>query len=442
MQESTTTKAAWPKPAVAWFTVGVLVLAFIFNIADRIIIALLVEPIKADLDLTDKDMGFVMGPAFALFYAAMGLPIGRAVDKYSRKTIVGIGIFLWSVMTALCGLAQSFFQLFMARVGVAVGEATLSPAAYSMIADSFPKDKLGRALGVYQSGAFLGVGIALIFGGLTIQFASTADDFSLPLIGVLAPWQLAFIVVGLPGVLVAGLMFMVREPIRQGIAAAAAEDISIWQAFGFVFSRWRVYLMHYIGFGLLGVPMALLATWVPPYWMRVVGFTPPETGLTLGLIVLVCSPIGVISGGILADKLLKSGYKDAPLRVGVMAALFMVPVSLLATSVTDKTTVMVMSALFAFGSSISMGLAPTALQLVTPNRLRGQVGAAWMLFLNIVTACIGVYGIGWINDSIFADPMRVGESLVWVNTGCVLLGGFLLWITWKHFRQAVDEQSV
>ena len=141
--------------------------------------------------------------------------------------------------------------------------------------------------------------------------------------------------------------------------------------------------------------------------MRVVGLSPPETGLKLGLIVLICSPVGVIAGGVLADKMLQSGRKDAPLRVGIMAALFMIPVSLLATTLTDRTAVLVFACLFAFGASISMGLAPTALQLVTPNRLRGQIGAAWMLFLNIVTACVGVWGIGWINDSWLNDPMRV-----------------------------------
>ena len=176
MPETSSTQLSWPKPAVAWFGVGVLVFAFIFSIADRIIISLLVDPIKLDLELSDSDMGLMMGPAFALFYALMGLPIGRMVDRRSRTMIVGTGIFLWSIMTALCGMARSFWELFLARVGVGVGEATLSPAAYSMIADSFPKEKLGRALGVYQSGAFFGVGFALIFGGLAIQFAKGAES--------------------------------------------------------------------------------------------------------------------------------------------------------------------------------------------------------------------------------------------------------------------------
>ncbi|HJP05036.1 MAG: MFS transporter [Chromatiales bacterium] len=442
MPETSSTQLSWPKPAVAWFGVGVLVFAFIFSIADRIIISLLVDPIKLDLELSDSDMGLMMGPAFALFYALMGLPIGRMVDRRSRTMIVGTGIFLWSIMTALCGMARSFWELFLARVGVGVGEATLSPAAYSMIADSFPKEKLGRALGVYQSGAFFGVGFALIFGGLAIQFAKGAESIALPMIGSVKPWQLAFIAVGLPGVIVAALMFLVKEPIRQGIASAAEDEISLGQAVRFAFKRWRVFIAHYSGFALLALPMTTLATWVPAYFIRVVGFTPPETGFQLGLIVLVCSPIGVIAGGWFADTLFKKGHTDAALRVAVMAAAFMVPVSALATTFSDKTLVLILACPFAFGASISMGLAPTALQLVTPNRLRGQIGAAWMLFLNIITATLGPWAVGIINDAVFGDPLAVGQSIAAVNVFSVTLGGLILWATWKPFRLAVEQQSV
>ncbi len=436
----------WPRPAVAWFGVGVLVLAFIFSIADRIIISLLVDPIKADLGLSDTDMGLMMGLAFAIFYALMGLPIGRMADKYSRRTIIGCGIFLWSIMTAVCGLTRSFWELFLARVGVGVGEATLSPAAYSMIADYFPREKLGRALGVYQSGAFFGVGLALIFGGLAIQFASTADDISLPLVGVIAPWQLAFIAVGLPGVLVAALMFLVKEPVRQGLRQgllpAQSDEISLGEAVGFAWTRRRVFLAHYTGFALLALPMTTLATWVPAYFMRVVGLTPPETGLKLGLIVLVFSPIGVIGGGWLADSLFKKGRTDAPLRVALMAAAFMVPCSLLATTIKDPGLALLLIAPFAFGASISMGLAPTALQLITPNRLRAQISAAWMLFLNIITAGLGPTAVGWINDAVFGDPLAVGLSIAAVNTVSVALGGLILFATLKPFRLAVEQQNV
>jgi MFS family permease len=340
-------------------------------------------------------------------------------------------------MTALCGLARSFLELFLARVGVGVGQATLSPAAYSMIADYFPREKLGRALGVYQSGAFFGVGLALIFGGLAIRFAATADDVSLPLIGTIAPWQLAFIAVGLPGVLVAAVMFLVREPVRQGVSVTDT-DTTLGQAFAFVWQRRRVFLAHYTGFALLALPMTTLATWVPAYFMRVVGLSPPETGLQLGLIVLVFSPIGVVSGGWFADALLRRGFRDAPLRVAVFAAALMVPLSMLATTLREPGLALLIAAPFAFGASISMGLAPTALQLVTPNRLRAQVSAAWMLFLNIITAGLGPTAVGWINDAVFGDPMAVGLSIAVVNTLSVVVGGLLLWLTWSPFRSAVE----
>lgn len=428
---------ARPSSAVAWFGVGVLVLAFISSIADRIIIALLVDPIKADLSLSDTQMGFMMGLAFAIFYALMGLPIGRFADQYSRRLIIGCGIFLWSIMTAFCGLARNFTELFLARVGVGVGQATLSPAAYSMIADYFPKDKLGRALGVYQSGAFFGIGLALMFGGLAIRFAATADEISLPLIGSVAGWQLAFIAVGLPGILIAAMMFLVKEPARQGLNLAAASGITLGEAIAWAWARKRVFLAHYTGFALLALPMTTLATWVPTYFMRVVGLTPPETGLKLGLIVFICAPVGVITGGWLADTLFRGGRTDAALRVAVLAAAIMTPLSVLATTVADPFWALALVAPFAFGASISMGLAPTALQLVTPNRLRAQVSAAWMLFLNIITAGLGPTAVGWINDAVFGDPLAVGQSIAVVNTLSVAVGGILLFSTWKPFREAV-----
>jgi len=187
--------------------------------------------------------------------------------------------------------------------------------------------------------------------------------------------------------------------------------------------------------------MTTLATWVPAYFMRVVGLSPPETGLKLGLIVLIFSPVGVISGGWLADALFKKGYKDATLRVAVATAVFMVPMSIFATTVSSPGLALLLACPFAFGASISMGLAPAALQLVTPNRLRAQISAAWMLFLNLITAGLGPTAVGWITEEVFQDPMSVGQSIASVNTVAVLLGGLILWLTWKPFRAAVAQQE-
>ncbi len=219
-----------PSSLSAWYAVIILLLAYVLSFVDRIIMSLLVIPIQKDLGISDTQMGLLMGLAFAIFYTVVGIPIARLSDAKSRKIIVSIGIFLWSIMTAVCGLARSFIELFLARVGVGVGEATLSPAAYSMIADYFPEEKLGKAIAVYQSGALFGSGIAFIIGGAIVGLIVNSNATSLPFLGELQPWQLAFIIVGLPGVLMALVMLTVKEPKRTGIKEDLGETVSIKDA--------------------------------------------------------------------------------------------------------------------------------------------------------------------------------------------------------------------
>nr|MCS5654047.1 MFS transporter [Candidatus Neomarinimicrobiota bacterium] len=235
----------------SWYAVIILLLAYVLSFVDRIIMSLLVIPIQSDLGISDTQMGLLMGLAFAIFYVAIGIPIAKLSDEKSRRIIVSIGIFLWSLMTAACGLAKSFSHLFFARIGVGVGEATLSPAAYSMIADYFSENKLGRAIAVYQSGALFGGGLAFIIGGIVVNYAVNADSITLPIIGVLQPWQIAFIVVGLPGVLMALVMLTVKEPKRTGMKEEFGKSVSIRDTVSFVVTNWRVYMAVFVGFGML-----------------------------------------------------------------------------------------------------------------------------------------------------------------------------------------------
>ena len=158
-----------PSPAYAWYTVPLCLMAYILSFVDRQIIALLVEPIQAELELSDTQFSLLSGFAFAIFYALMGWPIARWADVGPRPLIISAGIIAWSVATAVCGLARNFWQLFIARMAVGVGEAALSPTAYSIITDSFPKSKLGVALGIYSTGVFLGSGLAFLVGGAVIE---------------------------------------------------------------------------------------------------------------------------------------------------------------------------------------------------------------------------------------------------------------------------------
>ncbi len=206
---------AFPKPATAWTLTILLTLSYIVSFIDRQLLGLLVSPIKADLGISDLKMGLLLGLAFSLFYVTLGVPIGWLADRVNRRNLVIAGITLWCIMTAACGLSKSYGQLFLARVGVGVGEATLSPCALSLISDSFPPERRARAIGVYSIGVSVGGGLAYLLGGALVQAVADAPPIDWPVLGEIRPWQSAFIIIGLAGLVVALLLTMVPEPARH-----------------------------------------------------------------------------------------------------------------------------------------------------------------------------------------------------------------------------------
>jgi MFS family permease len=422
----------------AWYAVAVLVLAFVFSFIDRIVIALLVEPIKADLGISDFDIGLLQGFAFALFYALLGIPIGRLSDRISRRGIIATGIAIWSLMTAACGLARSFFGLFLARVGVGVGEATLSPAAYSMISDYFPREKLGRALGVYQSGAMLGAGIAFLVGGAAVQLLSAHDGQLLPVLGAVRMWQLAFFAVGLPGLLIALLMLTVKEPVRQGRASGAASGIPLRAVLAYIGSHRGLFLAHFTGFALLVVPITTVLAWAPTYLSRVLGFARAESGFVLGMMLLILSPAAVYFGGWLIDYLQKRGHADAPFRVSIGAALAIIPLSVFATTGRDPMLALWLIGPLIFCACISQAAAPTVIQVMVPNEMRAQISAVWMLCMNLISTIMGPTMVGFITVYVLTDDMAVGTSIAIVNVLSAPVAALILWTGLKFFRRAAD----
>jgi MFS family permease len=422
----------------AWYAVAVLVLAFVFSFIDRIVIALLVEPIKADLGISDFDIGLLQGFAFAIFYALLGIPIGRLSDRISRRGIIATGIAVWSLMTAACGLARSFFGLFLARVGVGVGEATLSPAAYSMISDYFPREKLGRALGVYQSGAMLGAGIAFLVGGAAVQLLSAYDGQVLPVLGPVRMWQLAFFAVGLPGLLIALLMLTVKEPVRRGRASGAASGIPLRAVLAYIGSHRGLFVAHFTGFALLVVPITTVLAWAPTYLSRVLGFARAESGFVLGMMLLILSPAAVYFGGWLIDHLQKRGHADAPFRVGIGAALAIIPLSLFATTGRDPVLALWLIGPLIFCACISQAAAPTVIQIMVPNEMRAQISAVWMLCMNLISTIVGPTMVGFITVYVLTDDMAVGTSIAIVNVLSAPVAALILWTGLKFFRRAAD----
>jgi MFS family permease len=246
-------ESKYPKPAYAWYVVSLICVGYVFAFMDRIIVGLLTTSIQRDLMLTDTQMGVLQGIAFALFYTLFGIPIGWLVDRWHRKTILGIGMVVWSVTTAACGYATSFWTMFLARVGVGIGEATLNPCASSMIGDYFPPRTRAKAFGVYVMGTAIGTGITYLGGGLLLQYLAQFQVIDLGILGEHKYWEAMFVFVGLAGLIPAVIfMLTVQEPERKDLGAkekgkASMEEIKaffVWLACGKI-ERARLHRRHH-----------------------------------------------------------------------------------------------------------------------------------------------------------------------------------------------------
>jgi MFS family permease len=397
----------------AWYATFVLMLAYTLSYVDRQILSLLVEPIKQDFGVTDTQIGLLQGAAFAIFYTLAGIPMGRWADRGDRRKIIAWGIAFWSVATALCGLTKNYWQLFVARIGVGVGEAALGPAAYSMLADYFPPERRGRALGFYSMGVYLGIGLAMIIGAQVVTALADDPPIVVPGIGELGAWHLTFLIVGLPGVLLALWAWTLREPPRRG-AGAAAPPVPIRDALAFLRAHRATFTAHFAGFSLLTLTFNAVVFWMPPYLMRVHGLTAGEFGVTLGLILAIGGAIGIFAGGAFADALRRRGAQDAELWSGIVGALLLWPFGVYAAQAPSPDAALVAFAGFMVFASFPFAAAAAALQNVTPNRLRGQVSAVYLFVVNLAGIGLGSFLTGFVNDHVFGDPARVGDSIAWI----------------------------
>lgn len=347
----------WPAPRQAWYTVFIFALTLMINFLDRGIITLLVPPIKADLGLSDFQLSIVMGFAFVLFYLFMGLPIARLADVGTRRTIIGVGIALWSAATALCGLAQNFWQLFICRMGTGVGEACNGPATFSMLADLFPREKLPRAIAVLNFGFMAGTGLSLIIGGAAIHLLSNMPPLHVPAIGLLKSWQLTFIFVGLPG-LVAGTV--------------------------------------------------ILAVW----------------------------PSGAMFGSWLAERWQKQGHDDANLRIVICAIVLLIPGQVLLPLMPRAEFAVAISAIDGFIAAWVLGPQNAAIQIVTPNEMRGQVTALMLFIFNVIGFGMGPTAVATLTDYVFGEAhLRYALSTTAIVLGP--LAGLSVWWGLEAYGRSV-----
>jgi len=429
-----------PSRTYAWYTVVLLTLVYVVSFVDRYILGLLVEPIKADMGLTDTQIGLLLGPAFAVFYATMGMPLGWLADRAPRKWIVGVGATLWSLATAASGLAKSFTGLFAARVAVGVGEATLSPCALSMIGDSFEEKDRGKPVAFYSAAVSIGAGIAALVGASILVWSKTVDNLSFPLVGEVAPWQFAFLLVGLAGLPFAFLLFTLREPLRQGHVGLTndGQRAGVRVAFGYVKKHLSAYI-GFVGIVCLMTTIAYSQSWLPAMFERTWGWTPERYALYNGIALLAVGPLTVNLCGWWSDEMTAKGIKDAPLRILFYGACIMVPCAAIGPLMPDPWLGFGLLVLSTVGIAMISAVAPNALLSITPGEIRGQVIALYFLTISLTGLVLGPMTVGLLNDWVMGEAgARYSVALVPVIYGIPLL--FIVRWSFKSYRQHVDEK--
>ena len=434
---------AYPRQAYAWYVVAVLMFAYIVSYVDRSILTLLVEPIKRDVGISDTQVSLLHGFAFALFYTLMGFPIGRFADRRHRVGIIAVGVALWSVMTAMCGLARTFTHLFLARVGVGFGEAALNPAAYSLIADYFRPHLISRATSTYVMGTYLGFGIAYMVGGMIVGAVADRPDIVLPVLGPVAPWQTVFFYVAAPGALVLALLATITEPLRRDRLRTHhtqhASGVTLTEFARFIRLNAGTFAAHAIGFGCLGLLVNGMALWTPTFLARTYGWEVSDAGVAYGALLLLFGGSGVYIGGWMADRIDRKGRVGGPFLTASLCALgVVVPTVAYPLMPTAQLSLLVMAPMILF-SSAPWGVAVAALQQMAPNELRGQVGAFYLFTVNLIGIGLGPTVVALLTDYWFRDPAALRYSMVVVSGTAAVIAALSLRWGLPRFRESLDR---
>jgi MFS family permease len=404
-----------------WPMIWLFLLFYIFSFIDRQIITMMVDPLKRDLGLTDFQISLMMGPAFGLFFALFGLQMGWLVDRYSRRWITLAGVTLWGIATLGSGLARSFPGLLLGRMGVGMGEATLTPAAHSLIAEQFPKERLSTAIAVYSLGAVIGGGLAVVLGGAIVHLAAGAGEVHLPLAGDVRPWQLVFIVVGGITILLAPLALMVREYDRKAAKEAAhratanaspARDMPLKRLFA---QHPMLFVGLPLGFGLLNVITNAYGAWTPTFMVREFGWDVGQVGLAWGIQHIIAAAIGQVGGAMLVDWLYRRGMTDAHTRYQIWGVLIAVPINIIALWSGDPWIFLTLNAVYYILCYPFLGYAVSALQIHTPQHLRGQVSAIFLAIITIVGSGIGAPFTAFVSDHLLGDKGQLSMALIVVS---------------------------
>lgn len=422
----------------ASYVLLLLLVAYVLSFIDRQVLALLIGPIRADFAISDTQFSLLHGLAFALFYTFLGLPIGRWADRGNRRNIIVIGVALWSVMTCLCGAAKSFSALFLARIGVGVGEAALSPPAHSLLSDYFRAERLPLVLAIYSTGIMLGSGLAFMIGGHIYDYFVAHDAWVLPLVGALKPWQSTFIVVGMPGLLVALLLLTVREPERKGVIQQD-QAMPLIDVLRYLNERRSAYLSLIVGISLLSILGYGTLAWYPEFLQRTYGVSRTVAGEGFGQLFIVAGIAGSIVLAVAAGWMRRRGVVDINMRIVFVVALLELIPAVVAPLMPSMSLALLFAAVLIALQYGYFGIAVSALQLVTPNDMRAQVSAILLFSTNMLGLILGPTVVAILTDYVFGGDEYLRYSLATVAAVFAPLAAWVIWRGLPHYRQLLIE---
>jgi MFS family permease len=427
------------RPWRAWSMVSILSAMLVLSFIDRLSLTVLVGPVKHDLLLSDTQIGLLLGTAFGVFYSTVGLPLGYLIDRYNRRNLLVAGVVIWSLMTILSGFAQDFTTLFIGRMGVGFGEAVLTPVAYSLIKDSFPEHRRGRAYGLYMFGASVGTGAALVVAGsLSRAFEGVHLDF-LPILAHLSSWQYVLIAIGLVGLPIAASGLLIREPTRQNGEGLEAARLSA--VLKHASANRRFYAPLLVVYAIWGVCIFSYGAWVPTAIGRVWNVPATVVGSKYGFITMCLAPLAAVAFSQLFDSLTKARRAQTiPVYAGVACAIIAVPTALGPLAITPALTWICLGLNIFFAMGVQLALAVVLAQ-VAPGRMIGKLTACCFLCLNLFGLGFGPASIALLAGRFGSNTDSIGRALSFVvGTGWLLVGVLFL-VVWNGTRTRAQRPS-
>lgn len=418
-----------------WYVVGLLLAVLILSYFDRYILSLLIEPLKKSIQLTDFQVGLLLGPAFSLFHVIVGIPLGWFADRTNRKYLLIGGVIIWCAMTTGNGFVTTFAALLLLRLGLGLGEAVVTPASISIISDYFKRSERASAISVYLAGPYLGAGLAFLAGGFIVSHLETMGHVNWPLIGERAPWQAAFIFVGIPGFIMALLMLSIREPERK---ERTGDALGIDVAFRYIHRRWRAYGVIFIG-SACNFAMSAMTFWSVPLFQRVYGWGIAETGVVTGLFYFTAGPLGTMLA-VWAQKRFALKHKDSTMRQLLFGLLIVIPASALYPIMPRAEFAVALMFVAFIGKSVATPGGPASMMQITPGEMRSQSMAIFNTVIALIGPLLGPPLIGLAVDA-SGDPNSIGVVL----SAYVLIIGvpaiLLLTLGLRHYRAAVQDME-